>query len=201
MIKTIIFDLGGVYFTDGTKQAIEVISEKYNLDPEKVKAVLKGELGTKYRIDEITADTFWEEAKKYWNIKASSAELAQIWLDGYKPIEGTIDIVKRLKEKGYELLFLSDNVKERVGYLQEKYNFLSYFKDGVFSHIAKTRKPDPKIYLLALEKSSNPIEDCLYIDDNLKLVESAEKLGMKGVQFINPDQLESELKTLLYTSV
>ena len=32
MIKSVIFDLGGVYFTDGTKIAIKKISEKYNLN-------------------------------------------------------------------------------------------------------------------------------------------------------------------------
>ena len=31
MIKSIIFDLGGVYFTDGKKIVVEKISKKYNL--------------------------------------------------------------------------------------------------------------------------------------------------------------------------
>lgn len=196
MIKTIIFDLGGVYFTDGTKQAIKVISAKYSLTSEKVKEVLKDKLGTQYRIGEITANTFWDKAKNYWGIEASSNDLAQIWLDGYKPIEGVVSIVKRLEENKYELLFLSDNVKERAEYLQEKYNFLPYFKDGVFSHIVKTRKPDPKIYSLVLEKASYPADNCIYIDNKFELLEPAIKLRMKGVQFVDPNQLEFDLKAL-----
>jgi hypothetical protein len=35
MITTIIFDLGGVYFTDGTKITVRKISEKFRLIPKK----------------------------------------------------------------------------------------------------------------------------------------------------------------------
>ena len=49
MIKTIIFDLGGVYFTDGTQRAIDIISKEYNLNKDEVANVFKGEIGTKYR--------------------------------------------------------------------------------------------------------------------------------------------------------
>lgn len=194
--KTIIFDLGGVYFTDGTKQAIHSISEKYNIPPEKIKAVPKGELGTQYRTGEITADIFWEKAKNYWGIIASSDDLANMWLKGYEPIDGTANLIQRIKKAGHELLFLSDNVKERVEYLSEKYNFLPNFKDGVFSHEAGIRKPNPKIYQLVLEKASNIAENCVYIDDKLELLEPAKKLGMEAVQFIDPNQVESELRKL-----
>lgn len=196
MTKTIIFDLGGVYFTDGTKQAIKTISEKYKLNPKKIKEVLNGELGTEYRIGKITANVFWGKAKKYWNITAPSDILTKIWLSGYKPINGTVEIIKRLKNAGHELLFLSDNVKERVEYLSQKYDFLSDFKDGIFSHKAKVKKPNPKIYLLALEKSSHSAKDCIYIDDKPELLEPAAKLGMKVIQFKNPKQLERDLETL-----
>ena len=64
MIKTIIFDLGGVYFTDGTSKAIKIISEKFGLNREIVSDVFKGEIGTKYRKSEISHEEFWKLAKK-----------------------------------------------------------------------------------------------------------------------------------------
>lgn len=64
MIKTIIFDLGGVYFTDGTQRAINIISEKYKLDKNIVADVFKGEIGTKYRKSQISNDEFWNLAKQ-----------------------------------------------------------------------------------------------------------------------------------------
>lgn len=194
MTKTIIFDLGGVYFSDGTKNAIKVISEKYKIAPENVQSVLKGELGTKYRVGEITVDEFWDGAKKIWNMDAPNEDLSAIWLEGYKPIEGMEELVKNLKESGHQLLFLSDNVAERVKYLEEKFHFMENFEDGVFSHIAKIRKPNLEIYKLALEKARGEVR--IYIDDKPELLEPAKELGMETVAFNSAEQLEAELKKL-----
>ena len=155
-IKTVIFDLGGVYFTDGTKGAIDIISKRWNLDPALVSDVFKGKIGTAYRENQISHEEFWRQAKETLGIDAPMDELALIWLNGYVPIEGTVDIIKELKEKEYEIIYLSDNVQERIDYLEERYQFLQYFNSGVFSHIAGVRKPNPKIYQLALEESSGP---------------------------------------------
>lgn len=192
-IKTVIFDLGGVYFTDGTKRAIDIISQRWNLDQSKVADVFKGKIGTAYRESQISHDEFWRQAKDTLGIDAPMEELAEIWLNGYVPIEGTVEIIKELKEKGYEILYLSDNVQERIDYIEEKYHFLQYFKSGVFSHIAGVRKPNPKIYQLALEESSNPAEDCVYIDDKPNLLEEADKLGMATIAFVNADETRKKL--------
>lgn len=192
-IKTVIFDLGGVYFTDGTKRAIDIITQRWNLDQSKVADVFKGKIGTAYRESQISHEEFWRQAKETLGIDAPMEELAEIWLNGYVPIEGTVEIIKELKEKGYEILYLSDNVQERIDYIEEKYHFLQYFKSGVFSHIAGVRKPNPKIYQLALEESSNPAENCVYIDDKPNLLEEADKLGMATIAFVNADETRKKL--------
>ena len=196
-IKTIIFDLGGVYFTDGTKQAVEIISKNYNIPEELVSQVFRGQIGTDYREGTITHSEFWEKAKELWQrTELSSEELAQIWLNGYKPIKGTVEIIEGLKKANYQLLFLSDNVQERVDYLEEKYNFLSNFEDGIFSHIAKVRKPNTEIYEMALKKSSNPAENCVYVDDKADLLVPATELGMETIHFTSPEELEKRLVAL-----
>jgi FMN phosphatase YigB (HAD superfamily) len=73
------------------------------------------------------------------------------------------------------------------------------FKDGVYSHELKTRKPDPKMYEEALSKASNKPEDCIYIDDKLDLLTPAAILGMKTIHFSTLDQKESTSKELAST--
>lgn len=192
-IKTIIFDLGGVYFTDGTKRAIEIISKRWNLDQSLVTDVFKGKIGTAYRESKISHEEFWEQAKVALGIDASMDELSKIWLDGYVPIEGTVEIIKELRENGYEILYLSDNVQERIDYIESKYHFLQYFKSGVFSHIVGVRKPNPKIYQYALDEASNPAENCVYIDDKPNLLEEAQKLGMATIAFIDAEETRRKL--------
>ena len=192
-IKTIIFDLGGVYFTDGTKRAIDIISQEWNLDQKEVANVFKGKIGTDYRENKISHDEFWKQAKEALKINEATDKLAQIWLEGYVPINNTVELIKELKENGYEILYLSDNVQERIDYLENKYHFLQYFNSGVFSHIVGVRKPNPKIYQLALEQSSYPAKNCVYIDDKPELLEEAKKLGMETIVFINPDDTRKQL--------
>lgn len=192
-IKTIIFDLGGVYFTDGTKQAIQKIGEKFHKDEETVARIFNGELGTKYRKGEISFSEFWNEAISTLNITATVEEMAEIWHKGNQPIRGTVNIIEQLKKQNYELLFLSDNVQERVDYIERNYHFLKNFKDGVFSHKAGTRKPDPKMYELALQLTESNPHECIYIDDKIELLAPAEKLGMKTIHFTHPQALPEKL--------
>jgi len=196
MIKTIIFDLGGVYFTSGSGRAAEKIGKKYSVPVKKILDILKGSLGTDYRTDRISACVFWKKAKKRLGIKEDNRVLSEIWFDCFTPIKGTVEIVGKLKKKGYRVLFLSDNVRERVDYLESGYSFIKKFDGGVFSHIAKVRKPTLKIYRLVLEKASGPAENCVFIDDNPALLKPAQKLGMKTIKFENPGQLKAELKKI-----
>jgi len=194
-MKTIIFDLGGVYFTDGTKEAVAIISQKYGLSGQLVSEVFRGKLGTDYRKGIITHKQFWESAKKFWgNLDAEISVLSAIWHEGYRPITGTIRIIDELrKAPTTRVFFLSDNVQERVNYLQERYNFLGNFQDGVFSHIVKLRKPDPKFYELALEKTGANASDCIYIDDKPNLLLPAKALGMSTIHFTTPEGLREQL--------
>jgi len=196
MIKTLIFDLGGVYFTDGNARAMGIFSSRYHIPHEKVRDVLNGDLGSQYRLGAITPIEFWEKAKGLWDVSTPIPELSLTWLKEYTPIPETVAIVKKLRSAGFETLFLSDNAPDRIEYLQQNYGFLEHFKDGVFSHMVHVRKPDIKIYQAALNKASSSPEECVYIDDKPELLRPAIALGMKGIVFENPAQLAKELRNL-----
>ena len=196
MIKTVICDLGGVYFTDGSAQAIQRISAAYDLPADRVRDVLMGDPGSRYRRGRISAAEFWDGAKESWDLRVSTNEIASVWLRAYEPVEGTVALVDRLRASGYEMLFLSDNVQERVDYLESRYGFLHRFKDGVFSHRVGLRKPDLRIYRLVLEKASCPAAQCVFVDDKPSMLEPAVRIGMSAVAFESPDRLETELKAL-----
>ena len=196
MIKTVICDLGGVYFTDGSARAIERISATYEIATDQVSDVLMGELGSRYRCGEIKAAQFWDRAKQNWDLQVPTDEIANTWLHAYEPIEGTVALIDRLRAAGYEMLFLSDNVQERIDYLENTYGFLHRFEDGVFSHRVGLRKPNPKIYELTLAKASHTAIQCVFIDDKPQMLGPAQKLGMSTIAFNNPGQLERDLRHL-----
>jgi HAD superfamily hydrolase (TIGR01509 family) len=194
--RSIIFDLGGVYFTDGTRIAITTLASRYHIAAKRVEHCLNGTLGQDYRRGRLSAEEFWRQARAYWDIETSPAELAAVWCSSYQPIAGTVVLVQALRAAGHELLFLSDNTRERVSYLNERYAFLARFSDGVFSHVVGHLKPDPALYALVLAKASRPAAECVYIDNKAELLEPARTLGMSVIAFENPSQLELALREL-----
>ena len=193
-IPTVIFDLGGVYFTDGTDRAITVISEKYMINRQAVLDIFYGEVGMAYRENKISIDKFWKTAKQSWKIESESTdELIRIWHEGYVPIEGVNEIIVQLKAIGIETLYLSGTTKERVEYLENKYQFLQYFDDGVFTFTVGVRKPNILPYQSVLQKTSNVPHNCIVVDNRVEYVIPAKVLGMHAILFTDADSLRAKL--------
>jgi len=192
VITTFLFDLGGVLFTNGTKKFIRQIRETYNLPEEQVKGVIDGEIGSLYRESKITRDEFWKRVIERLGLKEDADTLEKQWIDGYEMFEKTKSIIEKLKDK-YDLYYLSDNVKERVEALDNKFAFIKLFKGGIFSHEVGVRKPNPRIYEYALEKASSKPEETIFIDDKEKMLLPAQQMGLKTILFISPEELEEIL--------
>jgi 2-haloacid dehalogenase len=105
------------------------------------------------------------------------------------PIQGTVAILKALKENGYRLFGLSNWSAETFYLVRSKYEFLGWFEEIVLSGEVGLIKPDPRIFELLLEKVNAPASACLLIDDSLNNLESAERLGFLVVHFQSPGQL------------
>ena len=195
-IRTIILDLGGVYFTDGSEKFMKNLSQEHSIPIEDVYEVIKGDLGKKYRSGNLPADAFWEMAKSAWNIREENTVLSRKWAECYEPINTTAALVRELRKGGYRVIFLSNNVVERIAYLESRYRFMSEFDGGVLSYNVGANKPDVKIYAAALEKTECSPSECVFIDDKKVFLAPAEALGMKTLLFQGSERLEGDLRRL-----
>ena len=87
------------------------------------------------------------------------------------------NLLPELKKK-YKLAVINNGNSIALGYWKEKFDF-SIFDLFINSAEEGIKKPDPKIFLLACEKLKVKPEECLFMDDSLENVESAQKMGMK----------------------
>src|SRR5260221_1110075 len=195
MIRTIIVDLGGVLFTNGTKRLIDFVVAKYGIEKEKVKAVMDGDIGKKYREAKIERDIFWKHFLGELHIHADPDFLEEQWILGFELIEETRDIVHDLSEK-YKIYFLSDNVRTRVDKIHDRYGFLDWFEGGIFSHEVGMKKPHPKLYQLILEKAQTRPQEAVFIDDKEECLLPAAEMGMTTILFENPGKLRKTLEEL-----
>lgn len=195
MIKGIIFDLGGVYFSNGLRAFMAELNQKYRISNDALRQTLTGEspLGRSYRTNEISASEFWHRAKALLGIHEDYHKLIQQWNEKYEPNKDVIAMIGRLRKAGFQLGFLSNNVLERADYLERKFQFKKDFHTGVFSFEAKCMKPDLEIYRRILEKMSLQPSETIYIDDKEKFLEPPKRLGMNVILYEDPQQLELSL--------
>ena len=76
----------------------------------------------------------------------------------------------------------------------QKYDFLHWFDGRLVSGEEKMRKPFPEFYQLLLDRFAIKKEEAIFIDDNLRNVESAREFGIETIRFTTPDELKKELQ-------
>ena len=119
------------------------------------------------------------------------------WEESLKgPISGTVEILSQLKKKSYPLYALSNWSAETYPIAQKHYNFLEWFDGEMISGRVKMVKPNPDIYLYLLEHFQLNPQETFFIDDRINNVKQAEKLGIHGFCFTEPDKLHLKLKKL-----
>jgi 2-haloacid dehalogenase len=109
------------------------------------------------------------------------------------PIEGTLDILRRLKESGYEVHALTNWSDETFPIARERYGFLGWFENIVVSGEEKVMKPDPGIFEILLERIGRSASECIFIDDSPRNIAAATGLGFDTIRFVDADQLEKAL--------
>ncbi len=112
------------------------------------------------------------------------------------PIEPTVRILHRLKHAGCRLHGLSNWSVEKFEIARLKYEFFRLFDTILVSGEVKLIKPDPRIYAVLLERIGRKPEECLFVDDSLVNITTADQLGFNAIHFRSPEQLEDELRSL-----
>lgn len=196
MIKVIIFDFGGVIAKDIRRPIYNALSKQFNFDfmfvkENVVKLIIPLQRG------EIKTEEFWSVLSS--NLHADMNKVKRVWIGSFESswelIDGTIDIVKELKYFGYRIPLLSNQI-EFESESNKRKSVYENFSPVFLSFEMGTRKPEEKIYLLALKKLGVKPNECIFIDNKAVNFPPAERLGMRTILFESPDQLRKELKNL-----
>lgn len=103
------------------------------------------------------------------------------------------DLLKSLK-KYYRLVVFSGNVKMRIEFLNNRYDFLKYFDDYVFSFIYHHNKEEIEFYYELLKLINCEPNHALWIDDSSKAVKMARSIGLNAIVFYYPEKLIKDLE-------
>ncbi|MHA1150681.1 MAG: HAD-IA family hydrolase [Promethearchaeota archaeon] len=196
LIKTIIFDLGGVVFTDGSILAIKKIKNALHLKKEDEKAIEEcfsndpGAMGQLIRLGLISLREFEEQFAKKLNLsKKKKKMIRHLWFSSYVPNFFMAKLLKQLSSK-YRLVVFSGNVRERIEYMKKRYHkIFKYFDDAVYSFNYQKNKRDMTFYEDLLNHIDCAPEQAILIDDSINNIHRAKALGMDGIHYSYTEKL------------
>ena len=111
-----------------------------------------------------------------------------------QPVPDTVALLRRLRDAGRELYFLSNMPAPYADHLQASHDFIGWFRDGVFSARVHANKPEAAIFELAAASFGAAPGELVFIDDHLPNVLAAQALGWNALQFSSAAQAEAELR-------
>ena len=111
-------------------------------------------------------------------------------------LEGTVQIVGELKQRGVPLYGLTNWSSETFPSQRVRFPFLDWLDGIVVSGDEGVIKPDPRIFRILLDRYRVAADEAVFIDDNPKNAQAANALGIHGIHFQSPAQLRRELVSL-----
>lgn len=108
-----------------------------------------------------------------------------------------IPFIESVRERGYNVYFLSNMSEHVLASNPEAFDFLSLMDGGIFSCRVNLIKPDADIFRKLFESYDLVPEECLFIDDQFDNIAASKSLGMKAIRFVSPEQLEADLNQAL----
>ncbi len=109
------------------------------------------------------------------------------------PLEGMDELVRRVGERAH-LGLLSNTNPLHYHHCLEHLPALRHIPVHFLSYQLLALKPEPAIYQGVIEATGLPAEEMLFIDDIEENVAGARTVGMQGVRFTSPSDLEDELR-------
>ncbi len=200
-IKAVAFDIGGVLELDshgreGARSVHGYVAKKLKVDLDTYFDVI-GAFHNKAIDGAVTRGKMMKVMTDDFGV--SSAKLQKLYTNGFKKVfksnKKLYRFAYKLKKAGFKIGILSDQwylSKDALVRPKEmkKFDFV------VISCDDKARKPNAKIYRIALKKACVKANEMAFIDNREWNVQGAEKLGIRGVLFEDNEKCFRDLRKL-----
>jgi len=198
MIKSIVFDIGGVVIKEDAEKARDILCDKFGINNFYFKKYTLDNLAKSYR-GELHYNDFFKGLVRELNLDKSHTDLVNEWVSAREKTsklnQKIVDLITELKKRNFVLGCLSNTtyLNDRVDIRK---NIYELFNIKVLSNKIGIMKPEHNIYKNLLNRLKgngiNPFE-VLYIDNEEQNLIPARQLGMNAIRFENPAKLRKEL--------
>lgn len=206
MIKTILFDMGGVVFIQDTAEAFRRFTE-IGLDAKQ----FIGDYGQKgifleLEKGDISSEEFRSSVSRLVNKDLTWDEVQHCWLGFLKSVPAErLENLLKLREK-YRICLASNTNPFIMAYTRSDrfsgngHGIEHYFDKLYCSYEMGCCKPDPEFFKRILDAEGVAPEDVVFVDDSKKNIAAAEDCGIKGLWVPQDRDWMTALEDLLQES-
>ena len=193
-LTTVIFDLGNVLIEWDRKNLFsKLIDDPADLDrflDEVFTMEDNARLDSGTPLAEVAADCIARHPNEADLISA----IIDRWEEMLGPvIQGSVDILSELHERGVRLLALSNWGKDTFAMIEANYPFFELFEGMVISGREGVVKPNREIFDILTERYGVTPGEAVFIDDSAANIASSTMLGFDSLLFENAERLRQQL--------
>ena len=194
-IRALFWDVGGVLLSNAwDHEERNLAISQFALNQDEFEARHK-ELVPAFEEGRISLDEYLAQCVFYQPRTFTPADFKQFMYSLSKLKPGVLEIAGALADK-YFTAVINNESRELNQYRIQTFGLARYFKVFVSSCFVGIRKPDERIFRLALYLTHRAAEECCFVDDRPVNIDAAAKVGMKTVLIKDPEQLRRDLTAL-----
>lgn len=194
-IRALFWDVGGVLLTNAwDHEERDQAVERFLLNKTEFESRHK-ELVPAFEEGKLNLDDYVERAVFYEPRTFSREEFKQFMFSLSRPKPQALELARELSTK-YTMATINNESRELNQYRIQQFKLTDSFHLFVSSCFVGIRKPDERIFRMALDLTQHSADECCFIDDRAENLVGAEKAGLKTVLAKDGQQLRRDLQTL-----
>jgi putative hydrolase of the HAD superfamily len=195
--RAIIFDIGRVLIRVDVSRAMDGLASGLSLTPQEAwSAIEKDPRWLDWQEGRISPRDWFLHLSKRLGTSLTFEQFSEVWNRALDPNPIHSESFLENLSKNYRLALLSNTDPIHMSNDEARFPFFRFFPIRIYSYRVGASKPDPLIYREALQACKVRAEEAVYIDDIAAYAEAAQRLGMTGIVFQSPEQLQSNLRSL-----
>jgi len=192
-IRALCWDVGGVLLTNAwDHDERDLAIQRFHLNKAEFETRHK-EVVTAFEEGRNSLEQYLQQTVFYQPRTFSSEEFKRFMFTLSKPKSDVLEFARSLSRK-YLMATINNESRELNQYRIQTFALAETFDLFVSSCFVGLRKPDERIYRLALDLTQLTANQCCFVDDRAVNVESATKVGMRGILLQDLSQLKRELQ-------
>ena len=194
--RVVIFDLGGVLVRLEPKRLLQELAQASGRPVEQLEqAAIVPKWIEQFELGRLSPPQFFEQLKQWLGLSWTFEQFVAAWNSILSENTDTTWVLPRLRER-YTLVALTNTDALHDEHIRRTWPVFSQVHHWIASYRVGFRKPDPRIYRLALGQADAPPHTTVYVDDIEDHVAAARRLGLTAIHFRDGLKLERELRAV-----